>query len=72
MPTYDYRCPRCGARHTLHTSYAEADRQRYCGTVAPRDSNYWGLCRGELERQPSAPAFVVKGFNAKNGYSDAD
>lgn len=69
MPTYAYRCEVCGADVVLRVSHADADRERYCGAVSSADATYWGLCRGQLIRQPSAPTFIIKGFSAKNGYS---
>ena len=68
MPCYDYECPVCGNRLTLTVAHAVADEQMCC-SLPPADATYWAICRGQLRRQPSAPNFSVKGFNARNGYS---
>ena len=68
MPRYDYECPVCGCRSIRNVSWEFADDQ-VCGAMPPADATYWALCRGTLIRQPAAPNFSVKGFNARNGYS---
>lgn len=61
MPRYDYVCPECGQEREVYVPFEESQRttiicKLHCGNV-------------EMVKKPSAPAFVVKGFNARNGYS---
>lgn len=58
MPIYDYRCDKCGCEREYMEWKASAPYTRLC----PR-------CDAVMQRQPSAPNVVVKGFSAKNGYS---
>jgi hypothetical protein len=69
VPTYDYICPLCGNHETRQLPVAERDATQLCGAYPACNTPYLGLCRGILERQASAPSFVVTGYNAKNGYS---
>lgn len=68
MPMYEFQCVRCGNVVTVSLPVNARDtqsvwcRNEHCTPAVPG-----GVCR--MQRQPSAPAFVVKGFNAKNGYS---
>lgn len=62
MPRWDYKCPVC-------SKVSEID---YPGPVPNhRLIVHCKACPGrpEMERLPSAPSFVVKGYNSKNGYS---
>jgi len=54
---YAYICPACGAAQTRIV------------TMNERDSQPCFFCENIMVRQPSAPTFTVKGFNAANGYS---
>ena len=60
MPTYDYRCTACGkVEERTVSNWRDAVR-------------HIELCecgKGVMEKQWPAPAFVVSGFNAKNGYA---
>ena len=65
MPLYDFKCPRCGALKTIYVqSVTSIPMHIWCENVD-------GGCSGlqQMVRQPSAPAFIVTGFSAKNGYS---
>ncbi len=62
IPLFDFVCANCKGefkdvmvRSALHHHYSPACPK--CGKI------------GSLQKQPSRSAFVVKGFNAKNGYS---
>lgn len=59
MPTYSYHCSGCGRTKDLQVPIDF----RHILTVTCSD------CKLEMDRLPSAPAFKVTGFNAKNGYS---
>ena len=66
MPYYDFECPDCHMVVTKRLTFQEIDQQeqhqtKYFCTACPT--------KVVMVRQPSAPSFVVKGFNAKNGYS---
>lgn len=68
MPTYDFRCVKCGhVREQRYQSYAAMQIATDWGCGEP--SSTQKRCTGFMERLPSAPAFTVTGFNAKNGYS---
>jgi putative FmdB family regulatory protein len=58
MPMFEYRCPMCNQHFERLTDDGHKDEQRHypCGVVAAR--------------LPSAPAFNVTGYNAKNRYTD--
>lgn len=56
LPTYLYKCPDCAC----HMEVQQSPR-----TKAPLCPN----CDVPTEKQPTAANFVVKGLNAKNGYS---
>ena len=51
MPTYDYRCVDCRKKLELILT-STADRAEHYTCKA---------CGGTLERQPSAPAFALRG-----------
>jgi putative FmdB family regulatory protein len=62
MPRYDFKCPRCGVeRHDVVVSFAELE---HTDTTAPCER-----CGAKLERMPGRFSFVIKGYNATNGYS---
>lgn len=57
MPTYDYKCPHCGCRFEIRVPVDKSDVVTCpeCGVFA--------------DRQPSAPAFSLKGTGFyKNDY----
>lgn len=56
MPTHDYKCAHCPLAFEQRTPIDKADVVT-CPT-----------CGQFAERQPGAPSFTVKGFNAANGY----
>jgi predicted nucleic acid-binding Zn ribbon protein len=61
MPRFDFKCPTCRSivRDVwISTPPSPGQLHRTCSH-----------CGTELEKLPSAPNFVVKGYNAKNGYS---
>lgn len=61
MPRFDYKCPTCGQTQEIDThGLPDYLIEIECGTCPGRPL---------LERQPAAPAFNVRGFNARNGYS---
>ncbi len=56
MPTRDYICPWCHKRFEL------TDKQARASAACPD-------CGTDAEKQPCAPSFTIKGYNARNGYS---
>lgn len=57
MPIFNFKCEQCGQIVERHVSASvKVEQCKKCGGVS--------------EKQPSAPSFVVKGFNALNGYSE--
>ncbi len=61
MARHDYQCPKCG--ELLRDFVLPSEKALY-------DLHPWPTCCGvAMDRLPSAPSFVVKGFNASNGYS---
>ena len=58
MARYTYHCKVCGKQIVLVRPMAERD-----------DPQVGCLCGGQIERQPDAPEFTIRGFSAKNGYS---
>lgn len=63
MPQWDYRCPTCQTVQTFTFASVE-ERDKTTVTCDPD-----GPCDGMMmDRLPSAPAFKVAGFNAKNSY----
>ncbi len=62
MPLFDFRCIKCGRdrKDVLVSNWRAAN-----GNNAVQRCE----CGGEMRKQPAAPAHVVNGFNAKNGYS---
>lgn len=65
MPTYDFACKNGHVRPDVWVSmFRDSLRQLPEGFVKPCED-----CGEPMEKQPSAPAFTVNGFNAKNGYS---
>jgi predicted nucleic acid-binding Zn ribbon protein len=69
MPRYDFKCATCGFtasnwRHCFDHEEEDAMVHEFKpAPVAPCE------CGGAREKQPSAPNFVINGYNAKNGYS---
>lgn len=60
MPRFDFLCPVCQeVRMDVYISTADVTAPR---VVCPH-------CGAPMVRKPAAPAFVVNGYNAKNGYS---
>lgn len=62
MPLYDFKCDRCGYVVALII-------QNWRDATDPNKPMTHEECGGNLVRQPSAPGFVITGFNAGNGYS---
>lgn len=61
MPRYDYRCGECNAVEERILSIAESERVQECG------------CGAAMTKQPSAPAFALKGGCwAYDGYNAAN
>jgi len=68
MPSWDYKCSRCGDVSTM-TFRSAAERDRYelqpvvCGLYLPltHEREVSGFCAGRLERQWPAPNFQLKG-----------
>ena len=64
MPMYDFKCRACGfeAKDVLLTKRSQH----------PPYSPKCPQCHkiGSLDRQPAAANFSVRGFSAKNGYSN--
>lgn len=61
MPLYDFKCPHCAQvrQDVIVPSWNDAVR-----THMERCT-----CGAEMLKQLAAPAFVVNGYNAKNGYT---
>lgn len=59
MPTFDYVCDTCGRHAERIVPNAETP------VPCPAD-----IIHGPMRRLISAPAFSVKGFNARTGYAD--
>ncbi len=55
MPRHDYKCGTCG-RIQQDVDAKELPQTTYC-------------CGHYMDKVPSAPAFVIGGYNASNGYS---
>ena len=62
MPVWNYQCSRCG--DTIELKYRNLEQ-------ADEDTVRCQKCFGQMERQPSAPSFTIKGYAASNGYSEA-
>ncbi len=58
MPTYDYRCPNCGTRHSLVRRIAERDELPTCD------------CGREMERMIGAPLLKFAGRITPGGGPD--
>lgn len=68
MPVYEFRCERCGRISNVSLSVDERDAHAiYCEHPDCRPVKPGGKCR--MVRQPSAPRFVINGYNEANGYS---
>lgn len=67
MPLYQYQCPRCGQRQQRLRPHAEANDLVECYCIS--DAQLGDMRYVPMVRVPSAPHFVVNGYNAKNGYS---
>jgi putative FmdB family regulatory protein len=59
MPLFTFKCGYCGQSH-----------DRFIGSSQPPTIQYC-LCGHPMTKQPSAPAFAIKGYSAANGYSKA-
>lgn len=66
MPTYDYRCPLCG--HSFEQLVHRTTEAVFC-PHCDREGNHIITMR---LFSLGAPAFRVKGYNAKTGYSKKD
>lgn len=64
MPTYRFWCMICNAEREVVQPYNAAPP--WCAACESEGAQPYPV---RMVRQPSAPAFSVKGFNAKNGYS---
>jgi hypothetical protein len=64
MPRHDYQCPVC-----LRIAELSDEREAWCHCECGFFEGASPAACLKMERLPSAPAFTVKGFNAKNGYS---
>jgi predicted nucleic acid-binding Zn ribbon protein len=61
VPLYEFKCPKCGKVETfVYRSY-----ENMMGSLHPCSEDMT-----EMERLPAAPAFVVHGFSARNGYAE--
>lgn len=60
MPCHDYKCPTCGMVKEVTSSWPDYLMVVTCGECVDHP---------DMIRLPSAPNFVVNGFNAKNGYT---
>ena len=60
MPLFDYECLTCGAV------------KKDVLVISPQATVQCEIDRQAMERRPSAPAFKVEGFNAKNGYATGE
>jgi putative FmdB family regulatory protein len=59
LPTYQFKCEKCGLRRDLIRGVHARDEIVVCL-----------VCDGQrMERQTAAPSFTVQGFNAANGYA---
>lgn len=60
MPVWTFKCRDCGAQSDLiYANYDESVKNASCPHCYSQD----------VVRLPSAPSFVVNGYNAKNGYA---
>lgn len=66
MPLYDWKCPTCGR---VFEKVVVWDYEANHATPDDPEAVMCMICHVLCERLPAAPAFVVRGFNAKNGYS---
>lgn len=69
MPLYDFKCERCCDVKTMYfLSFEDAERTSvWCDNPNCKPVVAGATCR--MFRLPSAAAFTVKGYSAKNGYS---
>jgi len=59
MPIYDFKCSTCGAERTQLVRGNTDVEMLVCSG-----------CGGNMDKVPSVPSSpVIKGYNAKNGYS---
>lgn len=61
MPRFDFKCQRCDR--------IDEDVWVSVSPHAPNHHRKCPMCGDDMERLPAAPAFVVRGFNAANGYT---
>ena len=61
MPRFDFYCHHCSKKWTDVWVSSIRDAQS-----APRACS---VCGADMEKLPAAPNFVLKGYNAANGYS---
>lgn len=62
MPIYEYVCPTCGLQTALLVQAFDDPPTCEGGLGAAHASTV-------MEKVPSTPSFIVRGFNAANGYS---
>lgn len=61
MPLFDFKCPTCGeVAVDVVVQYPDLPPILVCDMHRPQTI---------MVRQPAAPAFTIKGYNAANGYS---
>lgn len=64
MPRFDYRCPDCA-----HMEFDVRVPLHPAASVAPP---LCPACGAPLVKCPAAPAFTIKGYNARTGYTTKD
>jgi len=64
MPTYLFRCTRCGGEAEINLTVEERDTTPVRHTCVLPGSGE----SPRMERVPASAAFIVNGFNAKNHY----
>ncbi len=61
MPKFDFKCPQC---ETLRPDVWVTNWTSATGRQMPINCQ----CGAEMEKQPAAPNFTVKGYSARNNY----
>lgn len=64
MPRFDYQCDRPACDHldpNVYVPVSDVSMLRACP-----------ICGSDMRKLPSAPNFVIRGYNAKSGYSRKD
>lgn len=68
MPIHEYICSLCGRKEERWFANHDEVLAKEQNPI-PCKPNPTKACKGTLSRVPSAPAFSIGGFSAKNGYS---